>query len=159
LSGAANAVSKLHGDVSRRMFGSLWPGVPVDEVPISSVTNGVHARTWVGQPLNDLLERRVLPEWPEAGPDRWAHLADAPDDELWRIRNQGREQLVLYLRQRLRDAAIARGETDVEWCSRAFDPTALTIGWARRFATYKRATLLLGQFERLRRLLTNAERP
>jgi starch phosphorylase len=159
LSGAANAVSKLHGDVSRRMFGSLWPDVPVDEVPITSVTNGVHARTWVSEALNEILERRVLPEWPEAGADRWAHLSDGPVDELWRVRNLGRERLVMFLRDRLRAAAIARGETDVEWCGSAFDTTALTLCWARRFATYKRATLLLAQPDRLRRLLTNADHP
>ena len=159
LSGQANAVSKLHGDVSRRMFGALWPDVPTDEVPITSVTNGVHARTWVSQELNELLERRVLPEWPEAGPERWIHVIDAPSDELWRVRTQGRERLVNFLRERLRAAAIARGDTDVEWCSEVLDPTALTVGWARRFATYKRATLLLSQPDRLRRLLTNTERP
>ena len=159
LSGTANAVSRLHGDVSRRMFGSLWPGVPTDEVPIGSVTNGVHAQTWVSEELNDVLERRVLPDWPEAGPDRWAHLLDAPSDELWRVRTQGRERLVAFLRERLRATAIARGETDVEWCAEAFDPTVLTLGWARRYATYKRATLLLAQPERLRRLLTDSERP
>ncbi len=159
LSGAANGVSELHGDVSRRMFGALWPGVPTAEVPITSVTNGVHARTWVSSELNEVFERRVLPEWPEAGPDRWTHLADAPGDELWRIRNQGRERLVTFVRSRLRAAAVARGETDVEWTDSAFDPTALTVCWARRFATYKRATLLLAQPERLRRLLTSTERP
>lgn len=159
LAGVANGVSKLHGEVSRRMFGSLWPGVPESEAPIGSVTNGVHARTWVSEDLNELLERRVLPEWPEAGPDRWAHLADAPADELWRVRTMGRERLVTFLRQRIRAAATARGETDVEWTDEAFDPTALTIGWARRYATYKRATLLLAQPERLRRLLTSTDRP
>jgi starch phosphorylase len=159
LSGAANGVSKLHGDVSRRMFGSLWPGVPVDEVPIRSITNGVHPRTWVSQELNEMLERRVLPEWPEAGSERWDHLADAPADELWRIRSQCRERLVMLVRERLRASALARGDTDVEWCDEAFDPTALTLGWARRFATYKRGTLLLHQPDRLRQLLTNAERP
>jgi len=159
LSGIANGVSKLHGAVSRRMFRSLWPGVPTVEVPITSVTNGVHARTWVSRELNDVLERRVMPEWPEAGPDRWVHLADAPDDELWRVRSVGRERLVGFIRERLRSAAAARGETDLDWCAEAFDPTALTIGWARRFATYKRATLLLAQPDRLRRLLTSTDAP
>ena len=159
LSGTANAVSKLHGDVSRQMFGPLWPDVPTDEVPITSVTNGVHARTWVSQELDELLERRVLPEWPEAGPDRWVHVIDAPSDELWRVRTQGRERLVNFLRDRLRAGAIARGESDGEWSNEVFDPTALTLVWARRFATYKRATLLLSQPDRLRRLLTDTERP
>ena len=159
LSGKANGVSKLHGVVSRQMFGKLWPGVPAEEAPITSVTNGVHARTWVSQDLNEVLERRVLPEWPEAGEERWSHLADAPADELWRIRNQGRERLVTFIRDRLRASALARGEGDVEWCAEAFDPTALTLGWARRFATYKRPTLLLAQSERLRQLITDTERP
>jgi len=159
LAGVANAVSKLHGEVSRRMFGPLWPQVPTGEVPIGSVTNGVHARTWVSQELNDLLERRVLPEWPEAAPDRWEHLADVPPDELWRARTLGRERLVALVRARLRASAKVRGETDTAWIDGAFDPTALTVGWARRFATYKRATLLLAQPDRLRRLLLDAERP
>ena len=159
LSGAANAVSKLHGEVSRRMFHTLWPTIPEDEVPITSITNGVHARTWVGRDLNEVFERRVLPDWPEAAPDRWAHLHDTPSEELWRIRNQGRERLVTFIRERLHSTAEARGETDTSWCAEAFDPTALTLGWARRFATYKRATLLLGQPDRLRRLLTHPHRP
>jgi len=159
LSGAANAVSKLHGEVSRRMFGSLWPNVPAAEVPIGSVTNGVHARTWVSQELNEMLERRVLPEWPEASSDRWEHLADTPADELWRVRTLGRERLIGLVRERLRASALARGETDTAWIDHAFDPTALTIGWARRFATYKRANLLLAQPDRLRRLLRDTERP
>jgi starch phosphorylase len=159
VSGTANAVSKLHGQVSRSMFGNLWPGVPVEEIPVGSVTNGVHARTWVSQELNDLLERRVLPEWPEAGPDRWAHLLDTPDEELWRVRTQGRERLVAFVRDRLRDGATARGESDLAWCDMAFDPTALTLVWARRFAPYKRATLLLSQPERLQRLLSSTDRP
>ena len=159
LSGAANAVSKLHGEVSRRMFAGLWPDVAVEEVPIASITNGVHARTWVGRDLNDVLERRVVPDWPEAGTDRWAHLAATPAEELWRIKSQGRERLVTFIRARLRAGAEARGESDLSWCDEAFDPTALTLGWARRFATYKRATLLLSQPDRLRSLLTDTTRP
>jgi starch phosphorylase len=159
LSGAANAVSKLHGVVSRRMFGGLWPGVPTDEVPIGSVTNGVHPRTWVSEEMNELLSRRVLPEWPDAAAERWEHVADAPPEELWRVRTVGRERLVSFVRARLRASAAARGETDTAWIDHAFDPTALTIGWARRFATYKRANLLLAQPDRLRRLLGDTERP
>jgi starch phosphorylase len=159
LSGMANGVSKLHAHVSRRMFHTLWPGIPVDEVPIRAVTNGVHARTWVGSDINDLLERRVLPEWPEAGPDRWEHFLDTPDPEVWRVRTLGRERLVEFVRARLRQSASTRGESDASWCDAAFDPTALTLVWARRFAAYKRATLLLSQPERLRQLLTSTERP
>ncbi|MHB8463501.1 MAG: alpha-glucan family phosphorylase [Acidimicrobiales bacterium] len=158
LSGAANAVSTLHGDVSRRMFAPLWPGVPVDEVPITSITNGVHARTWADRDLGEVFERRVHPDWPDAAADRWAQLAEGSADDLWRVKNQGRQRLVAFIRERLRAAAEARGEIDTRWCDEAFDATALTVGWARRFATYKRATLLLGQPDRLRRLLTDPKR-
>lgn len=159
LSGAANAVSALHADVSRRMFGGLWPGVPSGEIPIVAVTNGVHARSWVSSDLNELLERRVLPEWPEAPADRWEHVLQTPDEELWRVKSLGRERLVEFVRQRLRASALARRESDVEWCELAFDPTAITLVWARRFAAYKRATLVLSQPDRLRHLLTSTERP
>jgi starch phosphorylase len=159
LSGAANAVSRLHGQVSREMFSALWPGVPVGEVPVQSVTNGVDARTWVSPEANDLLERRVLPEWPAADQERWDHILDTPDEEIWRVRTFGRERLVALVRERLRSAAAARGESDLLWCDMAFDPTALTLVWARRFAAYKRATLLLSQPDRLRTLLASRERP
>ena len=86
----SNGVSKLHGEVSRKMFSSLWPGVPEEEVPIRPVTNGVHARTWVRPEMDDLLNRYVLPEWPEADETRWAHIDAANDDEVWRVKEQGR---------------------------------------------------------------------
>jgi len=161
LAASSNAVSKLHGVVSRQIFAPVWPGVPVEELPIRSVTNGVHARTWVSPEMRDLFDRHVLPEWPEAGPDRWARIDDAGDDELWRARAQARERLVAFVRRRLRESALARGlsEPEAAWCDEAFDPGALTIGFARRFAPYKRATLLLSQPDRLKALLLDAERP
>ena len=161
LAGHSNAVAKLHGEVSREMFNDLWPDVPTDEVPITSITNGVHAPTWVAPDMADLLTRHVLPEWHEAGADRWARLADAPDDELWRAREQSREALVAFVRQRLRTQLMARGlsSSDVEWTDSVLDPRALTIGFARRFATYKRATLLLSQPARLKALLLSGDRP
>jgi len=109
--------------------------------------------------MNELLSRRVLPEWPDAPAERWEHIADAPPEELWRVRTIGRERLVGFVRARLRASAATRGETDTAWIDHAFDPAALTIGWARRFATYKRANLLLAQPDRLRRLLRDTERP
>ncbi|MGH9118135.1 MAG: alpha-glucan family phosphorylase [Acidimicrobiales bacterium] len=161
LSGRSNAVSKLHGVVSREMFGDLWPDVPPDEVPIQSVTNGVHAATWISPEMNDLLARHVLPEWAEAGPDRWQHIDDAGDDEVWRAREQGRQRLVSFARRRLKEMGQRRGLTasDVAWADEALDPNALTIGFARRFATYKRANLLLSQPDRLRALLRAQHRP
>ena len=161
LAGRSNAVAKLHGEVSRDMFADLWPDVPVEETPITSVTNGVHAHTWVSTDMADVLTRHVMPQWHEAGPERWERLADARDDELWRAREQGREKLVAFVRQRLRAQLMARGlsSSDVEWTEGVLDPKALTIGFARRFATYKRATLLLSQPERLKALLLSGDRP
>ncbi|HEX9969611.1 MAG TPA: alpha-glucan family phosphorylase, partial [Acidimicrobiales bacterium] len=161
LAGMANGVSKLHGEVSRHMFHALWPGVPAEEAPITSVTNGVHAYTWVSPEMDDLLTRHVLPSWSEAVPSAWARLENARDDELWRVREQGRERLVSFVRTRLKQALVARGasESDASWADEVLDPRALTIGFARRFASYKRATLLLSQPERLHALLLSPERP
>ena len=161
LAGRSNAVAKLHGDVSREMFNDLWPDVPIEETPITSVTNGVHAPTWVAPDMAELLSRHVLPEWDEAGPDRWARLTEVADDEVWRAREQGREAMVAFVRRRLRDQLMARGlsSSDVEWTESVLDPRALTIGFARRFATYKRATLLLSQPDRLKALLLSGDRP
>ena len=161
LAGRSNAVSRLHGAVSREMFSDLWPDLPPDETPIGSVTNGVHAHTWVAPEMHELLTHYVLPEWDLADADRWARIDDARDDELWRAREQGRERLVSFVRARLRASALARGlsPSDVAWTDEVLDPKLLTIGFARRFATYKRATLLLSQPDRLRSLLLSADRP
>jgi starch phosphorylase len=161
LAGRSNAVAKLHGEVSREMFGDLWPDVPADEVPIGSITNGVHAATWVSQEMAEVLSRHVLPEWHEAGADRWARILDARDDELWRARAIGRERMVAFVRRRLRESFRSRGfsPSDLAWCDEVLDPSALTVCFARRFATYKRATLLLSQPERLAALLLDADRP
>jgi starch phosphorylase len=145
LASRSNGVSKLHGGVSRRMFHPLWADADVDEVPIGSVTNGVHAHTWIAPEMNDLLSRHLVPAWQEAGPDEWARIDSAPDEELWRAREQARGRLVGFVRQRLREEIL--------------DPNVLTIGFARRFAAYKRATLLLSQPERLKKLLLDPERP
>ena len=136
LASRSNGVSKLHGRVSRQMFAALWQGVPVEEVPIGSVTNGVHARTWVSQEMSDLLDRYVLPEWHEAGPDRWSRIDDVREEELWRVREQGRHGLVGFVRRRLREAAVAQGlsESDAAWADDVLDGRVLTIGFARRFA-------------------------
>ena len=161
LAGRSNAVSKLHGEVSREMFSDLWPDVPSEEIPITSVTNGVHAKTWVSAEMSDLLSRYVLPEWDEAGSDRWDRIDEARDDEVWRAKEQGREQLVAFIRRRLRESSLARGlsASDVTWCDEVLDGKALTLCFARRFATYKRATLLLSQPERLCQLVLAGDRP
>lgn len=145
LSARSNGVARLHGDVSRRMFAGLWPDAPVDEVPITSITNGVHAHTWVGDHVSPLLTRSVGPVWDGADAASWQGVDSLPSADIWDARQRGRADLVAFVRDRMGEALL--------------DPRALTIGFARRFATYKRATLLLSQPDRLRALLLCADRP
>src|SRR5450432_2331884 len=161
-SGAANGVSRLHGKVSRRLFLPLFPRWPEDEVPIGHVTNGVHTPTWDSSPADDL--------WTDCcGKERWLGTAEcldrdisrASDARLWHFRTAASESLVRYARERLSlDLAAAGVPSEaVEGARRLFDPNVLTLGFARRFATYKRPNLLLHDPSRLLRLLTNSERP
>ncbi|MGI8774050.1 MAG: alpha-glucan family phosphorylase [Actinomycetota bacterium] len=161
LAGRSNAVSKLHGHVSRTIFSELWADIPVDEVPISSVTNGVHVPTWIGPEMSEVLDRRFPPAWAECGTGRWDRVQEIPDAELWRARDRARERLVYLVRQRLRAQLLANGASEAEasWTDDVFDPGVLTIGFARRFAPYKRGTLLLSDVERLKRLLLSGDRP
>ncbi|MBW3649068.1 MAG: alpha-glucan family phosphorylase [Actinobacteria bacterium] len=161
LAGMSNGVSKLHGSVSRTMFRSLWPDMPAEEVPITSVTNGVHGSTWVAPEMGDLIARHVLPTWNEATSEDWARIESVRDDELWRAREQCRDRLVTFVRRRLQASLLARGmsASDAAWADEALDPRILTLGFARRFATYKRANLLLSQPERLKALLLSTDRP
>jgi glycogen phosphorylase len=161
LAGRSNGVAQLHGQVSREMFADLWPDLPTDETPIISITNGVHAHTWVSPEMADVFTRHVLPDWDEAGPAAWEQIFEMPDDELWRAREQGRGRLVTFVRRRLKEGARARGlaGSDVAWADEVLDPRVLTVGFARRFATYKRATLLLSQPDRLKALLLSPDRP
>ena len=158
LCGDANAVSILHGDVSRSMFSSLWPDFPVDDVPIGAVTNGVHAPTFMADEITQLLDENVGPDWPTAAPERFRAIHASTDAQLWSARNAGRRHLVEFVRARTlatlaRRAAMGTNGDDHSWVDDQLDPGVLTIGFARRFATYKRATLLLTDMERLRRLL------
>ncbi len=161
LAGASNGVAELHGDVSRSMFHSLWPDLPVEEVPIGSVTNGVNARTWVMREMDDLFERHIGADWTESSPDRWASLEAVSDEQLRSIRSAGRDRLVQFARRRVRQSLIAKGvsASEAEWANGILDPNVLTIGFARRFATYKRANLLLQNERRLRDLLRDPDRP
>ena len=161
LAGRSNGVAKLHGRTSREMFQGLWPPVPVEETPIGSITNGVHARTWVSSQMGDLYSTYVSPAWDEAGEEEWERIYDARDDELWRVREQGREALVSFIRSHLRESLYDRGVSvsDAKWVDEVLDPRYLIVGFSRRFATYKRATLLLSQPDRLRNLLLDDQRP
>ena len=161
LAARSNAVSKLHGEVSRAIFSELWPGVPMEEAPIGSVTNGVHTSTWLGPENTEVLDRRLSPGWAERGDGRWDRVHEVPDAELWRARERARERLVYFVRQRVREQLVKRGhnEAEVSWTEEILDPGVLTIGFARRFAQYKRGTLLLTDVERLKRLLLSGDRP
>jgi starch phosphorylase len=161
LAGRANAVSELHGHVSRSLFAGLWPRIPSDEVPITHVTNGVHTPTWLAPEIAEVFNRRLAPGWAEGGKARWDRVSEVPDAELWRARERARERLVYFVRDRMRRQLEARGasETDVARIDEILDPSALTIGFARRFAQYKRATLMLTDPDRLKRLLLSSDRP
>ncbi len=155
-----NGVAALHGEVSRAMFADLWPGVPVPEVPVGSITNGVHPATWVSPEMADLLTSVNGPAWGVGTDDEW-RLDGVDDDRLWAAHLEGKRRLVGFARQHLRETSLARGlsPSELEWTAEVLDPDALTICFARRFATYKRATLLLSQLDRLRALIADPERP
>jgi starch phosphorylase len=161
LAGRSNAVSRLHGEVARAMFSELWPDVPSDEVPITSITNGVHTATWVGPEMVEVLDRHLAPGWGEGGEARWDRLIEVPDAELWRARERARERLVYFVRERLREQLLSRGvsESEAALADEVFDPGILTIGFARRFAQYKRATLMFSDPDRLKSMLLSSDRP
>ena len=161
LAARSNAVSKLHGEVSRAIFSDIWADVPEEEVPIGSITNGVHSSTWLGPEITEVLDRRLSPGWAESGDARWDRIHDVPDAELWRVRERARERLVYFVRERVRSQLAARGasEADVAWTEEVFDPSVLTIGFARRFAQYKRGSLILSDVDRVKRLLLSGDRP
>ena len=161
-SGAVNGVSRLHGQVSRRIFQTLFPRWPENEVPVSHVTNGVHAASWDSAAADHLWETAT-------GKDRWrdalagveTNLRSVSESELWQLRADGRKSLVRYVRNRHVRNLAGRGASsdEIEQASRVLDPDTLTLGFARRFATYKRPNLLLYDPDRLLRILTNHERP
>ncbi|MED7821556.1 alpha-glucan family phosphorylase [Streptomyces chiangmaiensis] len=162
----ANGVSLLHGNVSREMFSGLWPGFDPDEVPITSVTNGVHAPTWVAPEVFRLGARQIGAErtadaMTVGGPERWDAIEEITDQEIWDLRRGLREQLVLEVRERLYASCRQRGAGTAElgWIDGVLDPDVLTIGFARRVPSYKRLTLMLRDRDRLMELLLHPERP
>ncbi|MFC4472311.1 alpha-glucan family phosphorylase [Streptomyces xiangluensis] len=162
----ANGVSLLHGHVSREMFSGLWPGFDPDEVPITSVTNGVHAPTWVAPEVFRLGARQIGAQRTEdamtvGASDRWDAVAEIPDQDIWELRRVLREQLVTEVRERLNASWRQRGAGTAElgWIDGVLDPDVLTIGFARRVPSYKRLTLMLRDRDRLLDLLLHPERP
>jgi glycogen phosphorylase len=163
MSAYANGVAVLHGVVSRKMWAGLWPGLPEAEVPIGSITNGVHPRTWASHNMLELLDRYFGPRFYEepANLDMWDRLDRISDEELWRTHERRRERLVVFARDRLRRAMRLSGASEgaLHRAEDVLSPYAITISFARRFATYKRGNLLLRDPERLLRLITDAQRP
>lgn len=162
-SAMANGVSELHGHVSRALLSRVSPAIPVDEVPISHVTNGAHTRSSVSREMATLFDRYLGGDWwrRPGQPSTWNNVDSIPDEELWATHERRRERLVAFARQRLMKQVLSRGgsQRDVERARGVLSSRALTIGFARRFATYKRGTLIMRDPERLARILLNAERP
>ncbi len=162
-SAARNGVSRAHGAVARRMWTGLFPGRPEEHVPITHVTNGIHAPTWIAPEMSALFARRLSPRWQSEieNEEMWARLLDVPDEELWHVRNLLRARLVRFLRRRVENQLIFQNAPfrAIRAAREILDPGAMTLGFARRFATYKRATLLLEDEDWLRRLLLAAGRP
>ena len=158
-----NGVSRLHARISRAMWRNLWPGVPTDEIPIAHVTNGVHPQSWISNEMRHIYDSYLGPGWAElAGDTRvWRRSAQVPTDELWRTHERRRERLVRFTRRRLALQLRLRGASvpEVAEAEQTLDPKALTIGFGRRFATYKRATLMLRDPVRLERILNAPGRP
>ena len=155
-----NGVAKLHGVVSREMFADLWRGFDPSEVPIGSVTNGVHAPTWVSREVFELAEREIGNSLTTEA-QGWEDIAKVPAASIWETRGALRARLVGEVRRRVRESWLQRGATDAElgWTETIFDPDVLTIGFARRVPSYKRLTLMLRDPDRLRQLLLDPDRP
>ncbi len=161
--GYINGVSKLHGKVSKKMWVSGFKDVPFNEIPIGYITNGVHVRSHISKEMEELLVQYIGEKWLEnpASPSLWQRIDKIPDEELWRTHERRRERLVAFARRRLVKQVKSRGGNQAELtiASEVLDPTALTIGFARRFATYKRATLLFRNLERLNQIISNKSQP
>ena len=158
-----NGVSKLHGEVARKMWQHLWRDVPEEHIPIRSITNGVHLASWLSFEITELFRRYLGDNWAEkqASKDLWARIYNIPDPELWRVHSVRRRRLVYFIRQRLEAQLKAKGVSQmlINQAREALNPETLTIGFARRFATYKRGSLIFRDMQRLMKLLDDPMRP
>lgn len=163
MAGQSNGVSRLHGEVSRRMWQSVFPDRPVEAVPVAAITNGIHVPTWLAGEMRQVFNKYLGNGWEEHHDDTalWERLSDAPDEELWQVHVTLKSKLMNFLRMRARRSWVDGrcDPTEVLVSGTLLDPDALTLGFARRFATYKRATLLFADIDRLRRILLNTHRP
>ncbi len=160
----ANGVSKLHGKVSRKMWKNLWKNVPEDEIPITHITNGVHLNSWVGDEMARLFNRYIGPRWKEQPEDKdiWKRIDEIPDYELWRSHIRLKERLISFVREKLKKQFTEKKFSTISeptLIDEILDPDALTIGFARRFAEYKRALLIFKDLERLKKILNNEKMP
>ncbi len=163
LSAHRNGVSQLHGQITRQMWCGLWPNVPLQEVPIRAITNGVHIKSWLSEEMSSLYDRYLGRNWTDESIDKpiWDSIDQIPDEELWRTHQRCKERLIAFARNRLKAQMQRRGtyHTELNWAEEVLDPEALTIGFARRFATYKRGNLLLKDPQRIVKLLSDTKRP
>jgi starch phosphorylase len=163
LSEQRNAVSELHGVVARRMWNFLWPDLPEHDVPITHITNGIHLGTWLGRRMRHLYDRYLEPDWlaNRDQPEMWDAVLEIPDDQLWAVRKHLKRKLVYYMRERARRQWRAGGVHPVQILAAGalLDPYMLTIGFARRFAPYKRASLILRDMDRLLKIVNRADMP
>jgi len=163
MSSYRNAVSKLHSEVSQAMFQDLWPNLPVKEVPITPITNGVHLPSWLNGDLAQVYDAYLQPDWRERYVERavWEQIPEIPNNELWEAHRRRKRKLVAFIRERQAQCAEERRapKAELKRISELFDPDVFTIGFARRFATYKRATLLFRDAQRLKRIVTNPKMP
>ena len=163
LSAENNGVSEPHGHVSREMWKDIWKGVPAKELPIDSITNGIHTLSWISFDMQNLLDRYLGPRWRTKPLEYgiWERVQKIPDAELWRTHERRKERLIDFCRERLKAQIINRGFTknEINHAEQILTPEALTIGFARRFATYKRGTLLFRDIDRLKKIISNPHRP
>ncbi|MGC9364966.1 MAG: alpha-glucan family phosphorylase [Fidelibacterota bacterium] len=163
LSYKANAVSKLHGVVSRRMWRSLWSGLLEEEIPIISITNGIHQASWISREMTDLYDRYLGIDWAQkpCSEDLWKKVYEIPDAELWRTHVRRRQRLIEFVRRSLvkQYRQLGKPQYELTRVENVLNSDALTIGFARRFATYKRAALLFSDPDRLETLLNNPKQP
>ncbi len=157
-----NCVSKLHRDVSRRMWASLFPEMPIVEIPIDHVTNGVH-RSWLSEPFTNMFSRHIGPDYIHCAQDEqfWSNIRDIPDEDIWEAHRKNKQSLVNFIRRKLADDLAGKGyaQPKIANLTRLLNPEYLTVVFARRFARYKRATLILKDKQRLKEILSNASRP
>ena len=163
VAGRKNGVSKLHGEVSKKLFSTLWPNTALEEVPITYVTNGVHTCTWLAPNLKELYNAYMRPFWQEKvhEKDTWNDIDSIPDEELWKVHQEQKEKLIKVVRENVKAQKIRNNEPidEINEVDNLLDPKALTLGFARRFATYKRADLIFRDIERITQILNNSQRP